>query len=165
MKKIPLANGRGFALVDDDDYERVSKHGWCLHEGGGNRQRRYASANIKRDGVWKRTLLHRFVMGAEPHQRIDHCNNDGLDCRKENLRFATRGQNQHNSEKRRGRFKGVHWHASAGKWTAQIMANRVYHYLGLFTDEEEAARAYDAKAKELHGEYARVNFRGNTGGG
>jgi hypothetical protein len=111
-----------------------------------------------------RVLLHRFILGAAPGTMIDHKNGNGLDCTRENLRLATRSQNQHNAGRRMyagarsSRFKGVHWHRVTGKWVAQIMAARKYHYLGLFIDEEQAARAYDAAARELHGEFAQLNF-------
>jgi hypothetical protein len=111
-----------------------------------------------------RVLLHRFILCAAPGTIIDHKNGNGLDCTRENLRFVTSSQNQHNSGrrvytgKRSSRFKGVHWHAETKKWVAQIMAARKYHYLGLFADEEDAARAYDAAATELHGNFARLNF-------
>ena len=35
---------------------------------------------------------------------------------------------------------------------------RMEDNIGYFNDEEEAGRAYDAKAKELYGEQARLNF-------
>jgi hypothetical protein len=56
------------------------------------------------------------------------------------------------------KFKGVRLEKRAGKWRAQIKINKKYIYLGLFSDEEEAARAYDLKAQELFGEYAALNF-------
>ncbi len=48
------------------------------------------------------------------------------------------------------------------KWHAQIKAHGQQRYLGLFTDEVEAARAYDAAASEAFGEYALLNFEGET---
>lgn len=159
MKQIRLANGRGVVLIDDEDYERIAAHSWCLQLGGGNYQRKYAQANIKIDGQWKRTTMHRFIMGLKKGERCDHRDNDGLNNQKENLRLATSNQNQHNREKVRGRFKGVSWHKVAAKWVAQIAAYGKHYYLGLFDEEEAAARAYDAKAKELHGEFAKLNFR------
>lgn len=158
MKVIKLANGKGDVKVDDADHEYLSRYSWCLLRGGGNKQRRYAQANVKVDGVWRRVLMHRLLMGAEAEQRVDHEDNDGLNNQRGNLRIATAGGNQHNTGPRRGRFKGVCWHTRSGKWIAQIMAGGRYRYLGLFEEEEAAARAYDAKAVELHGEFAKTNF-------
>ena len=165
MKQIILAHGRGTVLVDDEDYERVASHSWCLLRGGGQRKRTYAQANIKRNGKWQRTLLHRFILDAKAGQRVDHRDNNGLNCQRSNMRFATPSQNQHNSGRRiykgmrSSRFKGVHWAKHVGKWLAQIACDRKRFYLGLFIEEEDAARAYDQKAKELHGEFAKLNFR------
>jgi hypothetical protein len=52
----------------------------------------------------------------------------------------------------------VSWHARRGWWKAEITKQGQRTYLGLFTDVKAAARAYDAKARELHGAEARVNF-------
>lgn len=96
---------------------------------------------------------------------IDHKNGNGLDNRRSNLRFCTNAQNQHNQRKwgsRSGkplssRYKGVSWHRR-GHWRAKIQAQGKRRYLGQFQSEEAAARAYDRAARELHGEFAVLNF-------
>jgi len=160
MREIGLT--RGFvAFVDDEDYEKVNRHSWCAIQGGGYRKKTYAQSNIKVNGIWKRVLMHRFILNPLPDQLIDHEDGNGLNCVKSNLRIATRGQNQHNSGPRKGRsaFKGVSWSKSANKWIAQICKDGKRRYLGLFVEEEDAAKAYDDAAKGLHGEFAKTNFR------
>jgi AP2 domain len=160
MKEIMLASGRGVALVDDGDYERVAIHRWCVHiHSGRKRTIAYAQANIRIGGQWKRVMMHRFIMGLGS-PRIDHKDGNGLNNTRANLRLATASNNMHNTGSRGGSstFKGVTWHKKARKWLAQIMVNRKWHYLGVFEKEEDAARVYDAKARELHGEYAKTNF-------
>ena len=56
-------------------------------------------------------------------------------------------------------YKGVAWLKRTGKWQARIMYNGRSIFIGQFDDEKAAARAYDAKAAELFGEYAALNFR------
>ena len=107
----------------------------------------------------KHYLAHRLVWlwhGRELPKHIDHINGDPLDNRIENLREATiqqngcnRGKNKNNSSG----YKGVTWHKANKKWLAQIMHNGKNIYLGCFDLLEDAAEAYQAKAKELHGEY------------
>ena len=95
-----------------------------------------------------------------PEMEIDHINGDRTDNRIENLRVVTRSQNQHN---RKGsnltsQYKGVYWKKSNKCWVSQISYGGAKFYLGKFNDEKEAAVAYDKKATELFGEYARTNF-------
>jgi hypothetical protein len=89
---------------------------------------------------------------------VDHANGDSLDNRSQNLRIATKAQNAMNS-KAIGScgFKGVSKTAS-GKYSAKITANWRSEYMGLFESAEDAARAYDAAARRLHGQFARLNF-------
>lgn len=87
---------------------------------------------------------------------IDHINGDRSDNRIDNLRLATRGQNLCNGRARgkASRFKGVSYHAQRGRWRAFVNAR----HLGLFDNEEDAARAADRGALEQYGEFARLNF-------
>ena len=55
-------------------------------------------------------------------------------------------------------FRGVHFHKHNKRWRAQIGYNYKLITIGYYDTPEEAARAYDAKAKELRGEFARLNF-------
>lgn len=56
------------------------------------------------------------------------------------------------------RFRGVSWSKAASKWFAAFRMKGHVQCLGFFRDEEEAARAYDAAAREALGEFATLNF-------
>ena len=91
----------------------------------------------------------------------DHINGDGLDNRKQNLRICTHAENLRN--RRLGKnntsgYKGVSWHKLHKLWYAHISHNKKLMSLGYFKDKEEAAKAYDRKAIELFGEFAKLNF-------
>jgi hypothetical protein len=107
--------------------------------------------------------MHREVLGVPPHLFVDHINHNGLDNRKANLRPATKSQNCQN--KRLGRkntsskYRGVHWHRRFGKWQASIRVNRKSIHLGYFTDELEAAKAYDRASSKYHGDFGKPNFK------
>ena len=157
---VPLhgkkAAGR-VALIDDEDYELVSRYRWNLRHKPRSTNF-YAQANISR-AVGRGTIkMHCLIMGQPG---IDHRNGNGLDNRRSNLRAATPGQNNANSRPRSNctsPYKGVYWNADRGKWQAQISVGGRSTNLGRFASEEEAARAYDAAAIAAWGEYARPNF-------
>lgn len=148
--------------MSPEDFRRAIKRKWCPHRHKSGKM--YAQTNLKVGGKWKRVLLHRYLLGDGAPPVIDHKDGNGLNCTRENLRPASRSQNQHNSGPRGGtsRFKGVSWSKVMRKWHAQITKDRAYHDLGYFEDEAVAARAYDAAAKELHGEFAYQNFPDET---
>lgn len=106
-------------------------------------------------------FLHRFLMGLPKGDgyKVDHRNGDGLDCRRENMRVATHAQNMQNRKVQSNNtsgFRGVTW--NQGKWAAVIKVLGRNVQLGRFADPKEAALAFDAKACEVRGEFARTNF-------
>lgn len=146
-KLIPLTRGK-FAKVDNEDFDRVKDINWNYSQG-------YALNTTLGS-------MHRFIMNAPEGVLIDHKeNSQTLDNRKGNLRFVDRSKNSMNSKPRKGctsEYKGVYWVNSRKKWAVAVTINRKAHFLGYFTNEEEAGQAYDTKALELFGEFAHLNF-------
>lgn len=153
--EIPLTRGK-VALVDAEDYERIAEFTWHACENSSGLVW-YASAHVRVLRPRRKVQMHRLIMNASEGQQIDHKNLNGLDNRKCNLRFATSSQNQAN---RPGTgivgFKGV-YPTKDGKFTSSLAAHGNYFYLGTFTSAVEAARAYNVRAKEVHGEFAWLN--------
>ena len=148
MKKIKLTQGK-YAMIDDEDFEKVSQYKWCYSN-------RYATTTQK--GITFR--MHRYILGAiDPALYVDHINSNSLDNRKSNLRFVTPSQNAKNKSAHKNSYcgyKGVS--RSRLKFKAQIFHNRKSIFLGVFDNPEDAAEAYNKKAKELFGEFARLNI-------
>lgn len=163
MKKILLPNGMS-ALVDAEDYERVSRYGWHISTGLSSSGRRHVYVHAFWKGVSgnKRIYLHRLVLGVYDKRRVDHINGDGLDNRKCNLRICTQHQNGGNArvwdKPKSSIYKGVYFMRKENKWAAQICLHRKNIRLGAYMTEEEAAIQYDKAAREHFGEFARTNF-------
>lgn len=159
MKEVLLSQGK-IALVDDDDYERVSQFKWSFIGGYAKR------AFVREEGVRRLYPLHRFIMGIPPESSfmVDHINFDRLDNRKENLRVCTKGQNNYNHGpkdrlgKATSKYKGVSYKKdTVNKWRARIGINGNEIVLGYFPTEVEAAVAYNEAAVKYFGDFAWLN--------
>ncbi len=152
---IPLTNG-GVTLVDPEDYPLVRGISWAAER----KKRSRTAYVVKSTRRPKNLYLHRLLFDVPVGMEIDHVSGDGLDNRRKNLRLATHSQNcQNNLGKRRrsSRFKGVCWDRGRARWMASIQAGERHINLGRYATEEAAAAAYDCAARELHGDFARVN--------
>lgn len=161
VKEIPLTKGM-VALVDEEDYARVAAFKWHA-----SKRRRdkcwYATRSIpnpRMPGRRTKLFMHREILGCASD--VDHRNGNGLINTRQNLRPATKGENNHNIGKPRhgvtSRYKGVCWHPGAQKFQATIRYLRKNYYLGLFKTETEAAWTYDREARLKFGAFARCNF-------
>lgn len=154
MKTIRLTHGK-ITLVDDEDYEELSKHRWYFDHLG------YAARNSKKcDNMPKRKtiFLHRVVAKTISGMHTDHINGDRLDNRKSNLRACTNAQNRKNMKMHKNNslgFKGIRRHGK--KFQAVIQNEKKFMCLGTFTTKEEAATAYNIAAIKYHGEFANLN--------
>lgn len=148
-------------IVDRDVYEDVSRHRWHLN--GDEKRGAYPARVVVDRETGKRQIirLHRYILNAPDGLEVDHINHDTRDCRRQNLRLATRVQNCANFRIRkdsRTGFKGVQ--KEGNRYVAAIGNTRVGRSdrLGTFATPEEAARAYDREAIERYGEFAHLNF-------
>ena len=151
MKQIPLTQNK-FALVDDKDYEYLSKFTWQCNKG-------YARRSWRENGIVKNQLMHREILKAPVGRQVDHVNGNRLDNRRSNLRLCTAQGNNRNVNSRIGisGYKGVQWYSKIKKWSAVITVNYKHKYLGSFDDPKDAAKAYNKAAIEHFGEFAKIN--------
>jgi len=155
MKQIELTQGY-FAIVDDEDFEWLRKLKWFYFETDSGNCYAKTSIYISKSKS-EHPYMHRMIMKANKGQQIDHRNRNGLDNQRLNLRFCNYSLNHANAKKRlntSSNYKGVCWDKARQRWMLQVGSK---HY-GRFDDEIEAAKAYDTKAIELYGEFARTNF-------
>lgn len=157
---IPLTQGQK-TLVDVGDFYELARHKWYAQpmKNGTFYPRRVTSLA---DGE-KMITMSRWILGAKDGELADHVNRNPLDNRRCNLRIATREQNARNSKKARPSQSGfIGVRKSKNKWMAKVGFEGGEIFVGMFNTPEEAALARDHKARELHGEFAVLNFPEET---
>ncbi len=157
MREIPLTQGQ-VALVNDEDFEELNKYSWQAFW-----SEKAKAFYAKRGGGFQ---MHRQIMAVtDPKIHVDHWDHNTLNNQRHNLRPCTCNQNQYNKRKYPSSsiYKGVTWFKRTRRWQAYIrtpiLSGRgIKKHLGYFSDEVEAARAYDSAAREYFGEFALLNF-------
>lgn len=148
---LPLTNSKLEVILDQEDYIKLKKYKWSIGKNG-----------YVRPSNGEGFLLHRKILNITDKKiHIDHINDNKLDNRKKNLRICNNQQNTSNKKKLVGNFtskyKGVSWEKRVKKWRSTITYYYKQVHIGTFVNEEDAALAYNEKAKELFGEFARLN--------
>jgi hypothetical protein len=143
----------GRTLVDDADYEHLSRWNWYVSDGG-YAMRATTIRNAAGNRQFLAIRLHRYLMGLEAGDRreVDHRNRDKLDNRRSNLRVTTHAENHQNKGAKRtaqtSAHRGVDWRADRGKWRAAYAGRDQRKHIGYFDTEDEAAAAAAAWRRE-----------------
>lgn len=154
---VQLVNG-GVATIDEADLPIVSGYVW---RGARNKRTLYAYTPTRNGPL----AMHRLILDAPADANVDHKDHDGLNNRRSNIRLATDHQSAWNTRKQlrsTSPYKGVHYQRSRKRWRSAIRIDGRLVRIGDFLTAEEAARAYDAKARETRGEFAYLNFPDKT---
>ncbi len=159
MKYIKVTNTNKLAIVDDKNYARCTfTCKWHLSSYDKNNVGKVIITHIGEYQV----PLSNYVMGdINCEFMFDHADRDIYNNLESNLRVCTHQQNQFNKDKQKGsytsKYKGVSWFRRDQCWRAYIVINNKQKHLGYFSDEIQAARAYNAAAIKYFGEFAKLN--------
>lgn len=152
MKQIIVNNH--LIMLDDEDFDYINQFTWCIIKQGNNKKRAY---NYK-----LKNYMHRIIMKCPKGYSVDHIDGNPLNNQKLNLRICLLKDNSKNSSKHKNttsKYKGVHFENYTKKWKACIKVNYKTINLGRFSNELEAAKAYDNAAIKYFGEFAGLNFK------
>ncbi len=155
-KQILITRGQ-VVIVDEQDYEELSKYKWYLIDG-------FAARTIKKDDKRTTIYMHRVIMDAPMGVSVYHINHNKLDNQRENLRLVKGSARMHRrpSVKHSSKYRGVYWCKDKRKWIAEIKVYKKQIRLGRFEVEKDAAIAYDEAARKYYGSLARTNFATNN---
>lgn len=141
MKLIKLTQGK-FAIVDNENFELLSKYNWHFHSSG------YARTSTPR-----KIYMHRIILGAENKELCDHINRNKLDNRKSNLRIVNATESIINTNIRKDNtsgYKGVSWDKSRNKWQVFITSYKKTKSLGRYEKLKEAIKARKQAERIYH---------------
>jgi hypothetical protein len=153
MKEIQLTQGV-VAIVDDEDYERISQRKWFCSRG-------YAVRMAGKFPHQSMIRMHREILAIQDKAiLLDHINGNRSDNRKNNLRMCNNSQNLQNSKMRINNtsgYKGVYHQKKYDRWVTSICVGGKHMHIGSFDNPQEAARAYNEAAIKYHGCFAKLN--------
>lgn len=150
-----LSNPIGTFIIDEEDFEKVSKHKWKMH--GTEHVSTIDYSNNK-----KQIYLHRLIMDIHYEDKniyVDHINGNTFDNRKHNLRIVTpkeNGQNRKTHKNNKTGISGVMKRKDTGKYRVTITVDRKKINLGNFKDFEEACKIREEAEIKYYGEYRRL---------
>jgi hypothetical protein len=158
MSKIVKSKEGYEIIVDDEDYDEVSKFIWRIRKKDIAIGKFYPYSHH----YGRFIKLHRYLLNmTDPTIYIDHVNKNTLDNRRCNLRYSTPQENRRNSGKKikaSSKYKGVVWNKIHKKWLVRIVKEKGKRiFLGYFYNEIDAAKAYNEAAKKYFGEFAHLN--------
>ena len=138
---------------------KISKTNRILKQS--NHKQGYKQIILCKKGKVKMFYVHRlvgkaFLENLDNKPMIDHIDNNPANNNVKNLRWATRKDNSANQGKQKNNttgFKGVIFDKHANKYRTRININGKIKHLGYYETAEEASKVYDAKAKEIHGDF------------
>lgn len=134
--RVYLSNTDKFVIIDNEDYELVKNYSWRLSSRG------YAERGVRRSGVYKKIFMHRVIAKTPAELFTDHINEDKLDNRKSNLRWATKSINGNNRTQKNNKsgYRGVWFNKKRGEYVAFICVNKQRKHLGRFNNYDDAVR-------------------------
>jgi hypothetical protein len=116
------------------------------------------AVNLSKNGISKDNCkVHQLVSMAFLNHKpcgqkivVDHIDNDKLNDRLYNLQLITSRENCSKDRKNgTSKYTGVCWSKRQKKWQSAIRINGKIKHLGIFTNEIEAAQAYQNELKKL----------------
>jgi|WetSurMetagenome_2_1015567.scaffolds.fasta_scaffold328029_1 hypothetical protein len=145
------------ALIDKENAIDINQHKWYAVNKGKVSDLYYAATIINKKSI----SMHRYILKIKDKTiKIDHIDGNGLNNQKSNLRLCKLSENLKNrripSNNKTG-YKGVSFKKKLNKYRSSIGYSSKSIHLGYYENSIEAAEAYNKKAKELFGEYARLN--------
>lgn len=160
MKNIPLFQkhtnkNKKYAIVDDIDFGELSKYAWYFNINGYARRFLTPEENKNRKDR-KQISMHRQILNAPSGYDVDHINGNTLDNRRSNIRLCTKSQNMRNTKpykNNKSGYKGVYFYSKINKY--RVIINR--ENIGVYKNITDAIAAYNRRAIELYGEFARLN--------
>ena len=155
--KVLITRRGDIACVDTVDAD-LAQHRWYLNTNGYFMRYVGGGRAAQKQTTLHRQILERVSSPPSAAHYVDHINGEKWDNRRSNLRWCTPRQSSANQTRKPGNagFKGVY---RLKKYPHRYTAHLCQQYLGIFGSAEEAARAYDAAARQRHGEFARLNFQ------